>query len=493
MGLQLTNTLTRKKEAFVPLKAGEVRMYVCGPTVYGLTHVGNARPVVFFDVVRRFLEHRGFKVTFVSNYTDVDDKIINRAREEKTTSLSISEKYIVEFRRDMDALGVQKPQKTPKVTEHIPQIIKFIEGLVKADAAYVAADGEVLFSVRGFKEYGKLSGKQVDELLVGVRIDANEKKRDPLDFSLWKPQKADDEPAWDSPWGKGRPGWHIECSVMATEYLGETFDIHGGGIDLVHPHHENEIAQAEALTKKPFAKYWMHNNLVTITGEKMAKSVGNIFLNRDFIAKFGAETLRYLLLSGHYRSPIDFSEKHIRECQAALHRVYSSLRKCELLMATPPAGTAQATPEEKKIQELGESFAARWEEAMDDDFNTAKLLGIAFEYVRAMNGYIDKKGFKWGSVGAQIVRQYQGAFTALSKITNLFGDPPAEFLKRLKALVLVERGLSSESIEQKIVERQQARERKDFAAADLIRNDLMKQGIELRDSPLGTDWDIIFT
>jgi len=487
--IQITNTLTRKKEPFVPLKEGEVRMYICGPTVYGLTHVGNARPNVFFDVVRRFLIFKGYKVTFVSNYTDVDDKIINKARAEKMGSLDVSEKFILEFRKDMDALGIRIPDVTPKVTEHIPQIVKFIEGLVQKGSAYVADDGEVFFSVKAFKEYGKLSGRNVEDLLVGVRIDPNEKKREPADFSLWKPRKAEDEPAWDSPWGKGRPGWHIECSVMATEYLGKTFDIHGGGLDLIHPHHENEIAQAEALTGQPFAKYWMHNNMVTIDSEKMSKSLNNFFLNREFITKFGAETLRFLLLSGHYRSPIDFSEQHIRECQSGLHRIYTTLAKCEAFPAA--SGPEGFSPEKKKILEFGASFPKLWQDAMEDDFNTAKLLGYVFEYVRLMNGLLDKKGQKPSAESAKVVQQFLDQMRELSGVLHLFSDSPKNFLTGLRQVILDQKGVKAADIEKAIQDRKTARENKDFPLSDKIRADLLAQGIELRDTPAGTDWDIL--
>jgi len=489
MAIQITNTLTRQKEPFVPLKEGQVRMYICGPTVYGLTHVGNARPNVFFDVVRRFLIFKGYQVTFVSNYTDVDDKIINKAREQKKDSLEISEQYIVEFRKDMDALGIRIPDGTPKVTEHIPQIIKFIEGLVANGSAYVADDGEVFFSVRSFKEYGKLSGRNVDELLVGVRIDANEKKREPADFSLWKPRKQEDEPAWDSPWGKGRPGWHIECSVMATEYLGKTFDIHGGGLDLIHPHHENEIAQAEALTHQPFAKYWMHNNMVTIDSEKMSKSVGNFFLNRDFMNRFGAETLRFLLLSGHYRSPIDFSEQHIKECQGSLHRIYTTLAKCAAFPTAP--GTAKPLPDEARISEFAAKFPKEWQEAMEDDFNTAKLMGYVFDYVRLMNGLLDKKGFKPSPDSGKLVTQFLDQMRELSGVLHLFSDEPKAFLAKLKLLMLNDRGMKAEDIEAQIEVRKAARAAKDFKKSDEVRDALLAKGIELRDMPHGTEWDVI--
>ncbi len=492
--IQLTNTLTRKKEPFVPMNEGQVKMYVCGPTVYGLTHVGNARPAVFFDVVRRYLEYRGFKVTFVSNYTDVDDKIINKAREAGKTSLEISEHFGEEYRVDMNNLGIRPPDHAPKVTEHIPQIIAFIEGLIKNGYAYSVADGEVFYAVRKFEGYGKLSGKKIDDLLTGVRIQPGELKRDPLDFSLWKPRKKEDEPAWESPWGLGRPGWHIECSAMAKQYLGETFDIHGGGIDLVHPHHENEVAQSEGFTGKPFAKVWLHNLLLNINNEKMSKSLGNIFTNRDFVKRYGAETLKFMLLSGHYRSSIDFSDRQIQDAQATLHRFYSAVKKCEPLasMTDAPASYRSST-EENGLQEFGKGFLKTFVESMDDDLNTAKVIGSVFEYVRMLNGYLDKKGFKPNQYSVEIAKQLLYNKGEMGKVLNLFNEEAQTVLDLLRKGVLEERGLAAADIEQAIKDRVQARVDKDFAKADAIRDDLLKKGIQLMDSPQGTVWDVCFT
>ena len=489
--IQVTNTLTRKKEPFVPQEPGKVRMYVCGPTVYNFIHIGNARPFVFFDVVRRFLEYSGLQVTHVMNFTDVDDRIIERARKEGCDSREIAERYIREFDVDIAALGLLKPHVSPRVLEHIPQIVTFIEGLVKNGSAYVTSDGEVLFSVRKFKPYGKLSGKNPDDMRAGARVEVGEHKKDPLDFSLWKPRKSEDEPAWDSPWGKGRPGWHIECSAMSRQYLGDSFDLHGGGMDLIHPHHENEIAQSEALTGKPFVRVWMHNNMLTLDKEKMSKSIGNIFLTRDFLSKYGAETLKYLLLSGHYRSTIDFSPRHIKDCQASLHRIYSTLKKAGQL-AQLPKGQANSNPEEKNLETMGSEFPAKWREAMEDDFNTPKLLSLVFEYVRALNGYFDRKGFKPGPASGEIARKFVQEMGEISKIVNIFHERPAEFLEKLKRLVLVERGLSVTDIESEIAARSEARTRKDFAASDAARDSLLQKGIELRDTPQGTEWDIVF-
>lgn len=491
MAIQLTNTLTGKKEPFHPMVPGEVRMYVCGPTVYNLTHIGNHRPVIFFDVVRRFLEYSGFKVTFVSNFTDVDDKIINRAREEGISSFEVAEKYVKAFKEDVAALGVRSPTYAPRVTEHIPGIIAFIDALVQKGAAYVAPNGEVFYSVRNFAGYGKLSKKQLDDLRVGARVDPNEQKRDPLDFSLWKPQKAADEPAWDSPWGKGRPGWHIECSAMAFALLGETFDIHGGGIDLSFPHHENEIAQSEGRTGKTFARYWLHNNLLNIGGEKMSKSIGNIMLCREFVKTYGAETLKFLILSGHYRSPIEFSEKHIRETQAGLHRIYSCLLKARSISGE--AAGVDTSAEAKKAAQLVDGLLLGFREAMEDDLNTAKAIADVFYCVRAINALLDKRGFKLTRTSAQIVEKFLEATRQIGSVLNLFEQEPATFLDSLRDQWLAAQGITRDWINERIVARVAARAKKDFAGADAIRDELLSKGIELRDAGSQTSWDVAVT
>jgi cysteinyl-tRNA synthetase len=492
MALELTNTLSGKKERFTPVKSGEVKMYVCGPTVYNFLHIGNARPNVFYDVVHRFLEYSGYKVTRIVNITDVDDKILHKAKEENKSSLEVSENYTKEFLYDMQLLGVAKPDAYPKVTEHIPQIIQIIEGLIKNGAAYVATNGEVFYSVRNFKEYGKLSKKNIDDLKTGARVQPGELKKDPLDFSLWKPQKPGEDLAWDSPWGKGRPGWHIECSAMAISMLGETFDIHGGGMDLIHPHHENEIAQSEGFTRKPFVNYWIHSNMLTFNAAKMSKSVGNIMLIREFVAKYGAETLKYFLLSAHYRSTIDYSEDHIRDVQAALHRFYTTLNKCEVARELKNLPSAKPTSEEDSLDKTGKEFESKWKESMEDDLNTAKLLGYVFEYVRQLNAYLYKNNFKATSQTAPIAEQFIKNIEKLSKILNIFGEKSQDFLSDLKLRILKEKNLDAVRIETAIQERVEARKKKDFAAADKIRNDLLSQGVEIRDKGDKTEWDIIF-
>jgi cysteinyl-tRNA synthetase len=490
--IQVTNTLTRKKEPLVPLESGRVRMYVCGPTVYNFIHIGNARPLVFFDVVARYLKFSGLQVTRVMNYTDVDDKIIQKAKQEGISSDQITQKYIAEFETDMKLLKVEVPDVQPKVTDHIPDIIHTIERLIKNDLAYVAADGEVFFSVRKFDGYGKLSGKKIDDLLVGARVAPDEKKKDPLDFSLWKPRKEQSEPSWESPWGPGRPGWHIECSAMAMKYLGETFDIHGGGMDLIHPHHENEIAQSEGASHKLFAKYWLHNNLLTVQSEKMSKSLGNVWLVRDFVDRYSAEVLKFFLLSGHYRSTLDFSDRQVKENQAALHRIYSTLEKVESLKSAVVTSQTASSSEENSLQRFGESFDHQWREAMDDDFNTAKLFGLVFDYVRALNAYIDKKGFKVTQQTVAILTKFLASMKEVSGVLNLFGENPTDFLRQLRLLTLKEKGLREEDIIAEMNRRIEARKSKDFKLADEIRSNLASKGIELRDKGQETEWDVTF-
>jgi len=494
MPIVITNTLTQKHEAFNPINPPHVTLYVCGPTVYNYTHIGNARPPAFFDVVERHLKYRGYDVKRVMNYTDVDDKIINRSIEEKSSCEAITEKYIKAFEEDMAALHVRPPFAAPRVTQVIPQIISVIEGLIQNQYAYVTDEGEVLYSVRNFKDYGKLSGKKIDDLIAGARVALDEKKRDPLDFSLWKPRKKDNEPAWESPWGLGRPGWHIECSAMVLNILGPSIDIHGGGMDLIHPHHENEIAQSEGYSKKPLAKYWMHSNMLCFNSEKMSKSVGNIFLTRDFIKKYTAETLRYLLLSAHYRSTIDFSESHIRDTQLALHRVYSTLLKCQTLIASPPTSLQDAPVRyESDLASFEKTFESLWSQAMDEDFNTAKALGFVFEYVRTMNRFIDQKPLKLSQSGLSSIESFVSAMKVFGSILNLFEDDPETYLKTLKGIFIREQGIDESWIEAQISQRTLSRQNKDFAKADQIRKDLLVRGIELRDSGNETQWDLSFS
>lgn len=491
--IQVTNSLSGKKEAFVPQVPGKVRMYVCGPTVYNFIHIGNARPLVFFDVVARYLRFAGFEVTRVMNYTDVDDKIIQKAHQEGSRSEVVSEKYIQEFQTDMHLLQIEPPTHQPKVTDHIPEIISLIETLIQKGHAYVSEDGEVFYSVRSFQEYGKLSKKRVDDLLVGARVAPDEKKKDPLDFSLWKPQKAPNEPAWKSPWGLGRPGWHIECSAMAIKYLGNSFDIHGGGMDLMHPHHENEIAQSEGATSTPFAKYWLHNNMLTFQSEKMSKSLGNIWLTRDFIEKYSAELLKFFLISGHYRSTLDFSEGQIRDHQSALQRVYKTLDKANRLIVLSPSPAGARNAEFQAALKFSETFNTKWQEAMNDDFNTAKVLGFVFEYVKLINSFVDKKGFVLNDDGRTLLETFLNQMSQLAGVLNVFGQPTDAFLNQMKSLFLKSQGLLEADILKLIEDRIEARKNKDFKRADTIRDELLQKGIELMDKGAQTEWEAKFT
>jgi len=491
--IELTNSLSGKKEPFEPIEPGKVRIYVCGPTVYNFIHIGNARPLIFFDVVVRYLKFCGYQVTHVMNYTDVDDKIIKKAEEENKTTEEITQKYIEEFQTDMKLLKVHFPNIQPKVTDHITEIIDLVKTLIERKVAYVVDDGEVFFSVRAFPEYGKLSKKNIDDLISGARVATDLKKRDPLDFSLWKPRKKPDEPAWSSPWGMGRPGWHIECSAMAMKYLSESFDIHGGGMDLMHPHHENEIAQSEGATSKPFSKYWMHNNMLTIQSEKMSKSLGNIWLTRDFIEKYTAEALKFFLLSGHYRSTLDFSVSQIRDLQSALHRIYKTLEKAHQLAGSSFSEEVTLNSEGKAVQEFSSSFEKNWKSAMDDDFNTAKVFALVFDYVRLVNGFVDKKGFQLNKKAHELLTVFIQQISTLSQVINLFTEDPTTYLNEVRRLFLSETGLSEEKVKQLIQERIQARQQKNFGVADQIRKDLLSKGIELMDKVDRTEWDVMFT
>ena len=460
--MKIYNTLTRKKEEFVPIKEGEVSIYVCGPTVYNFFHIGNARPFVVFDTLRKYLEYRGYKVKFVQNFTDVDDKIINRAREEGITAPEVAEKYIEEYFKDAAALNVKRADVHPRVSEHIPDIIDFVQKLIDEGFAY-EADGDVYFSTRMFPEYGKLSKQNIDDLEAGARIAVGEVKRDPLDFALWKARKTDDEIAWESPWGMGRPGWHIECSAMSRKHLGETIDIHAGGQDLQFPHHENEIAQSECCNGVPFAHYWMHNGYITIDNEKMSKSKGNFFTVRDILQKYSGEVMRFFLLSGHYRSPINFSEELMEQAKNSLAR----MENCkENLIYLAGAGAENPMTEEEKAQLAGyDRYRQEFIDAMDDDLNTADAISAVFELITAINTAV-KDG---------ATREFASA-----SLNTLM-----EFADVLGLLQKEEDHAIDEEIQKLVDERQAARKAKDFARADEIRDLLKEKGITLKDTPQG--------
>lgn len=481
MGLKIYNTLTRKKEDFEPIRPGKVGMYVCGVTVYDFCHIGHARSQVLFDVIYRYLMFSGYEVTYVRNFTDVDDKIINRANQLGEDWKSLADRFIHEFYVDMDALGVLRPKFEPRATEYIEEIQSIVERLISQGHAYQAAS-DVMFSVNSFKSYGKLSGKRIDDLLAGARVDVDEKKQDPLDFALWKGAKPG-EPAWDSPWGPGRPGWHIECSAMSMSRLGETFDIHGGGADLAFPHHENEIAQSEGATGAPFVKYWIHNGFVNISSEKMSKSLGNQLNIRDILKDVHPEALRLFLLSSHYRSPLDYNETSIRESSAALERLYSALAGMDTLLEAN--GKATALPEELR------GITDRVLEVMDDDFNTPRALAVLFDAARAINRLSGQGVPKKSIPSPGPLSTVKEEFVKLSReVLGILNDEPAVFQQNIREAGVRKLGLSEEEIQDLINQRVEARKTKNFARADEIRNELTAKGIVLEDGPTGTIWKV---
>jgi cysteinyl-tRNA synthetase len=481
MGLKIYNTLTRKKEDFEPVQPGKVSMYVCGVTVYDMCHIGHGRSVVLFDVIQRYLKTK-YTVTYVRNFTDVDDKIINRANEVGEDWKSLAERFVKEFHIDMDALGVERPSFEPRATQHIKEIQTLISKLIDAGHAY-ELDGDVMFAISSFRPYGKLSGKRTEELMSGARVDVDERKRNPLDFALWKAVKPG-EPYWESPWGPGRPGWHIECSAMSMAYLSESFDIHGGGADLTFPHHENEIAQSEAATGKPFANYWIHNGFVNIRSEKMSKSLGNVLNIRDILAEIHPEALRLFLLSSHYRSPLDYNETSMREASIGLERLYAAMASLNQLMDA--GGTAVTLPEELK------DISDRFQQAMDDDFNTPRCLAILFEAARAINRLAAlSAGSKESLPSEQALAGVREEIkSAAQGILGILGEEPESFLDKTRKRGVEELAIDEQAILDLIAQRAEARRNKNFARADEIRNQLVSQGILLEDGPEGTTWKV---
>jgi cysteinyl-tRNA synthetase len=482
MALRLYNTLSGQKEEFQPLIPGQVGMYVCGVTVYDYCHLGHARANIVFDVVYRYLQYAGYRVTYVRNYTDVDDKIINRANERGISSKELAETFIRAFDEDMVALGLATPTHQPKATEFIPQIVALTEKLIARGLAYESA-GDVYYSVDKFAGYLKLSKRTMEEMQAGARIAPGEQKRNPMDFALWKAAKPG-EPSWESPWGPGRPGWHIECSAMSSTLLGDSFDIHGGGRDLIFPHHENEIAQSEGASGKPFVRYWLHNGFVNVNQEKMSKSLGNFFTIRDILAKYDAEVVRFFILTAHYRSPIDFADQQLDEAGQALSRCYEALDQAGRIVETTgdgeiPADLAEAV---ERLTELD----SRFREAMDDDFNTAQAIGYLFEGVRALNRLLAADN----AAVHKAIAAGCATLLRLGGVLGLFGSVPAEWLARQAQRRLLECGLDATAIEALIAERQAARKNRDFARADQIRDDLAAQGVLLLDGPKGTDWKL---
>lgn len=465
--MKIYNTLTRTKEEFVPMEQGKVKMYVCGPTVYDYIHIGNARPYVIFDTIRRYMEYKGFEVNYVQNFTDVDDKIINKAIKEGVDSKVISERYIAEALKDAEGLNVEPATKNPKVTEEMSEIIEMIKTLIEKGHAY-EVDGSVFYDTKSFEGYGRLSGKNIDELEAGARIEVDNAKKSPMDFVLWKPKKPG-EPAWQSPWGEGRPGWHIECSVMAKKYLGDTIDIHAGGEDLIFPHHENEIAQSEAANGVQFAKYWMHNGFINVNNEKMSKSKGNFFTLRDIVAEVPYDVVRFFILSGHYRSPINFSRELMQAAGNGLDRIKSCAKKLEFLIKSAE-GTM--SDKEKELAADCDKFRVQFEAAMDDDFNTANAITAIFDTVKFANSNIDENSSK------EFIETVEKEFRSLCEI---LGIQVTE--KQVQADV--------EKIEALIAQRSEAKKNKDYARADEIRAQLTDMGILIEDTRAGVRWSVM--
>lgn len=465
--MKIFNTMTRRKEEFVPLEEGKVKMYVCGPTVYNLIHIGNARPMIIFDTVRRYMEYKGYEVNFVSNFTDVDDKIIKKAIEEGVTAEEISTRYIEECKKDMAGMNVKPATTHPLATQEIDGMIEMIGSLIDKGYAYAVSDGTVYFRVKKFKEYGKLSHKNLDDLQSGFRslqVSGEEQKEDPLDFVLWKPKK-EGEPYWKSPWCDGRPGWHIECSVMSKKYLGEEIDIHAGGEDLIFPHHENEIAQSECCNGKIFARYWMHNGFLNIDNRKMSKSLGNFRTVREIAKQYDLQVLRFFMLNAHYRSPLNFSAELMESSKNALERIVEAAGR---LKDRRDANQREMTSTEKELLSTADGFAVKFEEAMDDDFNTADALAAVFELVKFANTKVNEE-----STGA-----FAGyLLDILVRLCDVLG-----------LIVLKKEEVLDEDIEALIEERQAARKAKDFAKADEIRAKLLDMGIELKDTREGVKW-----
>jgi cysteinyl-tRNA synthetase len=482
--MEIYNTLSRRKEMFVPREAGKVRMYVCGPTTYNYIHLGNARPLVFFDTVRRYLIYKGYDVLYVQNFTDVDDKIINRAREEGEDPLSLAGKYIREYFKDADALNVRRADVHPKVSEHIPEIIDMIKRLVEKGVAY-AVEGDVYFSVRRFPGYGKLSGRTLEDLLAGARVVVDERKQDPMDFALWKAAMPG-EPAWDSPWGLGRPGWHIECSAMSLKYLGTHFDIHGGGFDLVFPHHENEVAQSEASTGEPFVRYWMHNGFITVNEEKMSKSLGNFFLIRDILAKFPPELVRFFLLSTHYRSPLDFDDEQLAAAGRGLERIKTCVRLLAEALVRPVDVVARVPLADGLTASLT-SLKRTFEAAMDDDCNTALATSVLFDLARETNSTVGLLTPSVSQLDREALEKALALFKVFNEVLGIFKTDAAGNLL-LDGAAAESAGLVEGLVNLLVEIRQESRKKKDWASADRIRDGLKSLGVILEDTPQGVRW-----
>ena len=491
MPLKLYNTITRCKETFTPLVEGKVGIYVCGITAYDLCHIGHARSALVFDVIARYLRYRGFDVTYVKNFTDVDDKIIDKAKSAGTDISTIAEKYIKEHDEDMDALGVIRPDRTPRATEHIEGMIALVNKLIANDLAYVIG-GDVYFAVGKFATYGKLAGRSLEDMLAGARVDVNEKKINPLDFALWKASK-EGEPWWESPWGQGRPGWHLECSVMSQRFLGDSFDIHGGGEDLIFPHHENEIAQSEGATGRPLATYWLHNGFVRVNSEKMSKSLGNFFTIRDMLQAYHPEVLRLFILQNHYRSPVDYTDTSLAEARQGMNRLYAVRKAIQEILANRPSAFSQPTGLSSRPAEAIAKIDAQREkfvEAMDDDFNTARALGCLFDVTRVINGYLAEKPSLTAPETIYVLHEAQQFFQEVGGVLGFFQKATDDYFLQDRAREVRKRGLDVQEIEGLIEARNAARAAKDWGKADEIRKTLAAKNVILKDTPAATTWNI---
>ncbi len=485
MSLKLYNTLSKKKEEFKPLEEGKVKLYLCGPTVYDLLHIGNFRGAITFNLVRNWLELSGYDVTFVYNYTDVDDKIIKKANDEGVEPTVISEKYIAEFEKDFSRLGLKKHTHNPKVTEYMDEIIEYVATLIKNDKAY-EVEGEVFYSIDNYSDYGKLSNKNLDDLNAGQRVEVDSRKRNPFDFVLWKPSK-EGEPHWTSPWGEGRPGWHIECSAMIKAILGDTIDIHGGGIDLIFPHHENEIAQGEGCNCTKYCNYWMHNEFINLKDEKMSKSLGNVITGRAFMDQYHPEILKYLMLSAHYRSNFNVTDEKIHQVISGLRRIYETLSTVDNILET--FDKSEAGKVNKSFAQLLTQSDAKIKKSLDDDFGTGEVIATVFEVVRAFNSLNIPKKKKdvnsWTTANA-----FKEWVLKYGQMMALFQEEPSEFLNSVDEIMLKEKNLDRDKILELVKMREQAREDKDWAKADEARDALHAMGIDFQDTPDGVKWNV---
>ena len=486
MSIEILNTKTGRKGPLVPMEEGHVKLYVCGITAYDYCHIGHARSALVFDLIVRYLRHRGYKITFIRNFTDIDDKIIKRAQEQNTTCEELSNRFIATFHEDMTRLGILPPTAEPKATEHVGEIISMVEELIAKGLAY-SVGGDVYYRVTGFAGYGSLSGRNLEDMQAGARVSVNEMKEHPMDFALWKGSKPG-EPAWESPWGPGRPGWHIECSAMSRKYLGDTFDIHGGGKDLVFPHHENELAQSEGASGQEFVRCWVHHGFVTIKDEKMSKSLGNFLTIREVLDAFPPEALRLFIFSTHYRNPLDYSEAAMQDAVAGLNRLYGCLAEIELLPATGSESTNSGISgkDRQKIDSLPERF----HKAMDNDFNSAQALGHLFEVVKLLNKVRQHLPANPTSADLAQLRHWGTTVRELANVLGLLTEEPVAHIRKERERVLASLTISTPEIEALIAERALAREQKDWARADAARDQLLAAGVELMDGPNGTTWQV---